>query len=137
MFKTCQNFTMKNEKGFYFDSLDHFHNVHMGRLFLLLTKSSNTTWKRLFECKTSVTIWPSCVRVATTLQLTNHTKVNIYNYNSYTIIYSYTVNVNLMLIFIELSELIIYCKYDWKFSVFEVIYLSLLYLFANPFLLNI
>ena len=30
---------------------------------------------------------------------------------SYTIVYSCTVNVNLMLIYIELSELIIYCKY--------------------------
>ena len=30
---------------------------------------------------------------------------------SYTIIYSRTVNINLMLICIELSELIIYCKY--------------------------
>ena len=29
----------------------------------------------------------------------------------YTIIYSCTVNVNLMLIYIELSELIIYCEY--------------------------
>ena len=38
---------------------------------------------------------------------------------SYTITYSYTVNVNLMLICIEL---IIYCKYILKFSVFEVIY---------------
>ena len=34
---------------------------------------------------------------------------------AYTIIYSCTVNANLMLIFIELSELIIYCKYAWKF----------------------
>ena len=30
---------------------------------------------------------------------------------SNTIIYSYTVNVNLMLICIDLSELVIYCKY--------------------------
>ena len=42
-----------------------------------------------------------------------------------------------MFICIELSELIIYCKYDWKFSVFEVIYLSALYFFANPLILNI
>ena len=39
---------------------------------------------------------------------------------SNTIIYSYTVNVNLVLNY--LSELIIYCKYASKFSVFEVIY---------------
>ena len=31
---------------------------------------------------------------------------------SYTIIYSHTVNVNLMLFYIELSEFIIYCKYN-------------------------
>ena len=36
---------------------------------------------------------------------------NIYVYRIYTIIYSCTVNVNLMLIYIELSELIIYCEY--------------------------
>ena len=46
---------------------------------------------------------------------------------SYTTIYSYTVNVSLMLICIELSELIIYCKYTWKFSVFEVMYYIFLY----------
>ena len=42
----------------------------------------------------------------------------------YTIIiyYSNTVSVNLMLICTELSELIIYCKYAWKCSVFEVLY---------------
>ena len=56
-------------------------------------------------------------------------KVHIYIYirmndriYSNTIIYSYTVNVNLMLICIDLSELVIYCKYAWKFSVFAVIY---------------
>ena len=49
---------------------------------------------------------------------------------SCTTIYSYTVNVNLMSICIELSELIIYCKYAWKLSLFEVInilYISVLY----------
>ena len=46
---------------------------------------------------------------------------------SYTIICSYTVNVNLTLICIELSELIIYCKYAWKFAVFEVMYYIFLY----------
>ena len=46
---------------------------------------------------------------------------------SCTIIYSYIVNVNLMLIDIELSEFIMYCKYAWKFSLFEVIYYIFLY----------
>ena len=64
------------------------------------------------------------------------TMMNIYIYiyiklenriYSYTIIYSCIVNVNLMLICIELSEFIIYCKYAWKFSVFEVIYYIFLY----------
>ena len=45
---------------------------------------------------------------------------------SYTIIL-YTANVNLMLIRTELSELIFYCKYAWKFLVFEVIYYIFLY----------
>ena len=44
-----------------------------------------------------------------------------------------------MSICIELSELIIYCKYACKLSVFEVIYYIFLYYAfpANPFLLNI
>ena len=37
--------------------------------------------------------------------------IYIYISNWITIIYSCTVNVNLMLIYIELSELIIYCEY--------------------------
>ena len=45
----------------------------------------------------------------------------------YTIIYSYTVNVNLILIRTELSEWMIYCKYAWNLSVFEVIYYICLY----------
>ena len=54
------------------------------------------------------------------LQCHNVTNVTIYISNwiieyihiySYTVIYSCTVNENLMLICIELSELIIYCKY--------------------------
>ena len=49
--------------------------------------------------------------------------------HSYTTIYSYTVNVSLMLICIELSELIIFCKYTWKFSVLEVMYY--IFLFYN------
>ena len=62
----------------------------------------------------------------------NHIYIYIYNaictcIHSYSIIYSYTVNANLMLICIELSEFIIYCKYAWKFSVFEVIYYIFLY----------
>ena len=50
---------------------------------------------------------------------------------SYTIIYSYIVNVNLILTCTEISELIIYCKYAWKFLVF---WSNILYLL---FLLNI
>ena len=46
---------------------------------------------------------------------------------SSTIRYSCTVNVDLMLICVELSKLIIYCKYARKFLVFEVIYYIFLY----------
>ena len=42
-------------------------------------------------------------------------------------IYSYTVNVNLMLTGIELSEMIIYWKYALKFSVFEVIHYIMIF----------
>ena len=51
--------------------------------------------------------------------------IDIYSYG---IIYSCTVNVNLMLICIELLVLIIYCKYGWKF-----LYIFLYYTFLPVF----
>ena len=63
--------------------------------------TSKTSRKRSYEFETSVTIVRmSCNNVA----INKKHKVHIQ-------LYSCTVNVNLMLIFIELSELIIYCKY--------------------------
>ena len=88
---------------------------------MLAVSTSKTSWKRSYECETSVTIVRmSCENVAINKKTQSSYIYSIYILNwiieyihiySYTIIYTYTVNVNLMLICIELSNLIIYCKY--------------------------
>ena len=98
-------------------------------------------------------MWPVRLCVTTVLQQTKNTQslyiyIHIYLYiymkldnriYSYTIIYSYIANVNLMLIWIELAEV-------WSFIVnmsktlviwSNILYLSVIYFFANKFFLNI
>ena len=86
--------------------------------------TSKTSRKRSYEFETSVTIVRmSCDNVAINKKHKVHMHIYIYSIYIYIYIsnwiiehiyiqlYSCTVNVNLMLIFTELSELIIYCKY--------------------------
>ena len=91
--------------GFFIDNLDHVHNW-AGKDYL------NVKW-----------VWPLCVYI----KLDNRILFIIFIYN-YIFIYS---KCKLKLICIELSELIIYWKYAWKFSVLEVLYYIFLY---YPFL---
>ena len=98
--------------GFFIDNLDHVHNW-VG-CFYKWQWSNKTRWKRLCECENVKLMWlvSTCVAAILLKQKTQSLYIYIY---PYAIIYSYSVNVNLMLICIELSELIIYCKYAWKF----------------------
>ena len=69
-------------------------------------------------------VWPACVAINKKHKVYIYIYIYIYIYVSYyTVIYSNTVNVNLILIYIELSEMWSFIvNMSKKFLVFEVIF---------------